>query len=102
MAIEIGNYSFEGYFSSPAYIEEAPGLYAIFCRHYEKDLLVDTGESDNVRLRVENNEKSNCWRRNCPSALGYAVLYTPDLDEEERKRIEEEIRDQYNPVCGRK
>lgn len=102
MSIEIGKYSFEGYYSSPALFNEEPGIYAIFCRNYEKDILIDTGEADNIRLKVENNERSNCWRRTCASALGYAVLYTPDLVEKERIEIEEEIRDQYNPVCGRK
>jgi hypothetical protein len=101
MSIEIGNYSFEGYYSSPSHFEEVAGIYAIFCRNYEKDVLIDIGESENVRLKVENNERSNCWRRTCASALGYAVLYTPNLDEKGRMKIEEEIRDQYNPVCGR-
>ena len=102
MSIEIGNYSFEGYYSSPTYLEDEPGLYAIFCRIYEKDVLLDVGESANVKSRVEDNEKSSCWRRNCPSALGYAVLYTPKLNEKKRMKIEDEIRDQYNPVCGRR
>ncbi len=101
MSIEIGIYSFEGYYSSPIYIEEKPGLYAIFCRTYEKDLLIDIGESENVKLRIQDNESANCWRRNCPSALGYTVLYTPKLDKKGRMKIEEEIRDEYNPVCGR-
>ncbi len=101
MNIEIGNYSFEGYYSSPSNFEEDPGIYAVFCRNYEKDILIDVGESDNIRLKVENNERSSCWRRTCASALGYAVLYTPDLNEKGRMKIEEEIRDQYNPACGR-
>jgi len=33
--------------------------------------------------------------------LGYAVLYTPDLDEKGRLQIVDEIIDQYNPTCGR-
>jgi hypothetical protein len=102
MSIEIGNYTFEGYYSSPTYLEDEPGLYAIFCRSFEKDVLLDVEESANVRSRAEDNEKSSCWRRNCPSALGYAVLYTPNLNEKKRKKIEVEIRDEHNPVCGRK
>lgn len=102
MNIEIGNYTFEGYYSSPIYLEDQPGLYAIFCRIYEKDSLIDVGESPNVKSSVEDNERWSCWRRNCPSALGYAVLYTPKLNEKKRMNIEEEIRDKYNPVCGRR
>jgi len=102
MSVKIGSYSFGGYYSSPSDFEEKAGIYAVFCRNYEKDVLIDIGESDDIRLRVENNEKSSCWRRTCASALGYVVLYTPDLDEQGRIKIEEEIRDQYNPVCGRK
>lgn len=102
MSVEIGNYIFEGYYSSPTYLKDQPGLYAIFCRIYEKDVLLDIGESENVRSGVEDNERSNCWRRYCPSALGYTVLYTPNLDEKKRIKIEDEIRDEYNPVCGRR
>jgi hypothetical protein len=101
MSIEIGNYSFEGYHSSPTYLEDEPGLYAILCRTYEKDVLLDIGESENVKSRVQDNERSSCWIRNCPSALGYAFLYTPDLDEKGRMQIVDEIKDQYNPVCSR-
>ena len=101
MNIEIGNYSFEGCYSGAAYLEDKPGLYAIFCKTYEKNVLIDIGESKNIKSRVEDNERSSCWRRNCASALGYAALYTPKLGEKERQKIEQEIRDEHNPVCGR-
>jgi hypothetical protein len=101
MNIEIGNYSFEGCYSRATYLEDKPGLYAIFCKTYLKNVLIDIGESKNIKSRVEDNERSSCWRRNCSSALGYAVLYTPKLGEKGRQKIEQEIRDEYNPICGR-
>ncbi len=102
MSIQIKDYSFEGLYSSPSHLEEEPGVFVVLCKTYEKNEVVDVGESENVKSRVEDNERSNCWRRNCESSLAYAVLYTPELTEKERMMIEYELRDEYNPVCGRK
>jgi hypothetical protein len=101
MNIEIGDYSFEGCFSSPKHLDDKPGLYAIFCINYGKNLLIDIGESKNIKTRIEDHERSSCWRRNCASALGYAALYTPKLKGKGRQKIEQEIRDEHNPICGR-
>jgi hypothetical protein len=101
MSIQIKDYSFEGIYSLPSHLEEEPGVFVVICQKYEKNEIVDIGESDNVKSRVENNERSNCWRRNCESSLAYAVLYTSDLTEKERRDIVYELRDEYNPVCGR-
>jgi len=102
MSVELKDYSFEGYYSSTTYLEDEPGVYAILCRHFEKNELVDVGEAENVKTRVEDHENSNCWRRRCSSSLVYAVLYTPDLNQKGREEIVDELRDEYTPVCGRK
>jgi hypothetical protein len=102
MSIQIKDYSFEGLYSSPSHLEEKPGVFVVLCQKYEKNEIVDIGESENVKSRVEDNERSSCWIRNCESRLAYAVLYTSDLTEKERKDISYELRDEYNPVCGRR
>ncbi len=100
MGFELKGYSFEGPFSSATYLEDEPGVFAVLCRQFEKNHLVDIDEAENVRTRIDDHENSGCWRRNCESSLIYAVLYTPGLDSKERENIVDEIRDEYNPVCG--
>jgi hypothetical protein len=53
-----------------------------------------------VKSRVEDHDRKPCWSSNCNSTLVVAVLYTPDLDEAGRRRIEQEIRGMYNFPCG--
>ncbi len=101
MSVELENYSFEGYFSSTFYLEDKPGIYAVLCRFLEKNKVVDIGEAENIKTGIENNASSNCWRRNCQSSLVYAALYTPDLNQKARENIVDELRDEYEPVCGR-
>lgn len=101
MSIELKDYSFEGYFSSTSYLEDKPGIYAILCRYFEKNKVIDIGEAENLKTRIDNHESSNCWRLNCPSSLVYAALYTPDLNQKKREEIVAELRDEYDPVCGR-
>jgi len=100
MSLELKDYSFEGYFSSTLYLEDKPGIYAVLCRYFEKNKVVDIGEAENIKTRVDNHESSNCWRRNCQSSLVYAALYTPDLNQKARENIVDELRDEYEPVCG--
>jgi hypothetical protein len=102
MSIQIKDYSFEGLYSLPSHLEEEPGVFVVFCQKYEKNEIVDIDESENVKSRIEDNERYNCWRRNCESSLAYAVYYTSDLTEKERSNIAYELRDEFNPVCGRK
>jgi hypothetical protein len=100
MSVELKDYSFEGYFSSTSYLEDRPGIYAVLCRYFEENKVVDIGEDENIKTRIDNHESSNCWRRNCPSSLVYAALYTPDLNQKKRANIVDELRDEYDPVCG--
>ena len=92
MSIKIGNYTFEGPFSSTSSLEDRSGVYAILDDDNRK---IDIGESHEVRTRVENHERKSCWEENNYSK--YAAYYTSEAN---RKRIESELRDQYNPPCG--
>jgi hypothetical protein len=100
MAITIGNYSFDGPYSSISSLEDRSGVYAIHCRVESKYYLVDVGESAKVKTRVENHDRADCWRRNCKGQLTVSVLYTENKQQAGRKEIEQELRQLYNPPCG--
>ncbi|MBW1947585.1 MAG: hypothetical protein JRI33_06555 [Deltaproteobacteria bacterium] len=102
MSIKIGKYTFEGPYTSTANLEDKSGVYAILCKKNEKYNLVDVGESATVKSRVETHDRKDCWQRNCNSTLTVAVYYTPGLKQPGRKAIELEIRDQYDPPCGKR
>ena len=101
MTITIGKYTFEGPYTSTDPLEDKSGVYAIHCKKDDEYYLKDVGESAKVKERVENHDRKDCWEKNCTGTLTYAVKYTPNLQQEGRKKIEKEIRDQYNPPCGK-
>ena len=100
--IQIGNYTFEGPYTSAGSLRNASGVYVILCAGQSNYTVTDVGESSDVRTRVENHDRSDCWKSNCTTQLSVAVLYTPGLSEAERRIIESEIRTQYSPPCGDK
>ena len=58
------------------------------------------GESHNVKKRVENHDRYDCWRRNCELKLFVAVYYTPNKQQAGRMEVEHDIRGNYNFPCG--
>jgi hypothetical protein len=99
MAINIGNYGFDGPFMSTSGLMSRSGVYSILGRHNELELwtLVDIGEAGDVRDRVECHDRKDCWKGRGYPSLSVAAFY---CDERTRMRIELELRAQYNPPCG--
>jgi hypothetical protein len=54
-----------------------------------------------VKSRVDTHDRKDCWKRNCNSTLTVAVHYTPNLHQAGRMAIEQELRKQYDPPCGK-
>ncbi len=102
MSITIGRYRFEGPYFSIESLEDRSGVYAIVDRRNAGDYLIDVGESATLRTRVENHDRKDCWSRNAKGTLGAAVHYTPNLQQAGRMDIEQEIRGQYDLVCGKR
>ncbi|GAB6166183.1 hypothetical protein JCM19992_21830 [Thermostilla marina] len=100
MSIRIGQYTFEGPYSNTAQLDDRAGVYAILCSHDGKYDVVDVGESAQIRTRVENHDRKDCWQWNCAGTLMVAAYYTPHLQSAGRVSIEQEIRARYNPPCG--
>ncbi len=93
MAIVFDTYRFEGPFTSLRELKESPGVFIVLCTMGNGcTFIVDVSEADNVRLCVQNSNNKDCWRGNCKGTLSIAVLYTPELDRQGRKDIENIIR----------
>lgn len=102
MSITIGQYTFEGPYANTDSLQDRSGIYAILCHSDNAYSLVDVGESATVKSRVDTHDRKDCWSRNCTGTLNVAVLYTPDAQQSGRMQIEQEIRDQYGPPCGKR
>jgi hypothetical protein len=103
MSITIGRWTFEGpYALTESWrLKDQSGVYVILCPTEQNQYrVIDAGESAQVKTRVETHDRKDCWRRNCKGTLYVAVLYTPNLQQPGRSKIEQEIRRQYNPPCG--
>jgi len=100
MSLTVEKYTFEGPYTSANSLEERSGVYLIVCKNGGNYNPVDVGESAQVKSRVENHDRGPCWKKSCFSTLMVAVLYTPNLQQAGRRRIEKEIRNMYDFPCG--
>lgn len=102
MPMKVGAHTFDGPHTTTDPIEDRSGVYAVHCRIEDKYHLVDVGESAQVKSRLDTHDRKDCWKDNCQrGTLTYSALYTPNLQQPGRKEIEQKLRDQYSPECGK-
>lgn len=75
--------------------EGVPAVYVILDN---KDAVIDVGETDNLKDRLANHERRPCWERNCDGEIFVAAR--KEDSGPTRRRIEGEIREEYDPPCG--
>jgi hypothetical protein len=105
MSIQMGKWMFEGPYALTETwrLENRAGVYVILCPVVQnKYSAIDVGESVQVKNRLETHDRKDCWKRNCSGTLQVAILYTPHLQPAERSAIEQEIRKQHEPSCGKR
>ncbi|MCH8978104.1 MAG: hypothetical protein IH945_02535 [Armatimonadetes bacterium] len=101
MSITICGYDFEGPYSSPSCLDSKAGVYTILDKKSNGNYdIVDVGESGNVKDRVENHDRKDCWKRHA-SEIWYAAYYTLGWTADQRRALEKKIRDEYDPPCGK-
>lgn len=93
MAINVGRYKFDGPYQSVDKLDYRSGVYAILDSNR---VVIDIGESSSVKTRVANHDRQPCWEKNRVNLV--AVLYVPSA--KQRLDIEQELRLEFNPVCG--
>lgn len=108
MGLKIFGIEFEGPFN----IETAnippnrAAVYLIICKASDgKNYIIDVGESGEVGVRIANHDRRPCWERNCNGSLSVFICYMPSSEgftPNDRRYLEEKIRKEYNPPCGRK
>lgn len=97
MSFERWGYQFDGAYTLPDSLQSRSGVYVIWCKSGVDWTVLDVGESANVKDRVSNHERADCWRRNCSGTIYYTATYTSSGREE----IEQRIRTLTNPPCGK-
>lgn len=102
MTITVGNHTFDGPYTNAGSLNDNSGVYAIHCNRDGKYYLIDVGESATVKTRIENHDRADCWKKNCQGTLTVSVLYTPNKQQAGRMEIEQELRELYDPVCGKR
>jgi len=102
--IWIGKYQFEG----PWRIEDVDFLdracvYAILCKSGDGYTPIYIGETGRIGTRLSTHHRRDCWKRKCRTSLYIALYWTPSdqYSPEERKEIERELIEKYDPPCNR-
>lgn len=99
--VNIGRYRFDGPVYNTASLKDAAGVYAVLDDRGDQNFeVLDVGESERVRTRIENHDRADCWQNNLRGRICYAVLYLPGSTKHQRRVIEEELRRQFSPACG--
>ena len=77
MSVSILDRPFEGPFADTFSLKNLPGIYVILGNNGGDNWeVVDVGESDDVRRRVENHDRKKDWQQQKLATLAVAALYT--------------------------
>ena len=107
MPITIGRYNFEGpYLLNSWNPPVKSAVYAVMHKNINNQYAVDyVGESENLADRgfPWGHERSDCWIRQAGSKSNVfiALLFTPGYSDDQRKAVEQELIQQFNPACNR-
>jgi hypothetical protein len=96
MTILIGKYEFDGPYTNADELEEKPGLFAFLRCEQEDYELIHLAESDNVKTQIEISPTVG------KSAAGSTViiaLYTQTTSGRDRKKMVEEILNEFESEC---
>lgn len=102
MPFEYWGYQFEGTYTSRESLRSRSGVYVIWCENEGKWTVLDVGEAADVKERVKTHDRADCWENKCSGTIYYSATYTPNLQQAERMKIEQRIRNLANPPCGRR
>ena len=80
-------------------LEYRPGVYVVCNSRSE---VIDIGQSDQVRARVDRHDREECWIPYTQWAVLHFYVYYDVLDELQRRNIEGRLRWIYQPPCGKR
>lgn len=95
-------YSGEGPYDNTGSLENKSGVYVVLGRNSdsEKWKVVDVGEAEGVKGRIEAHDRKTCWTGRKYKLLAVSPVYTPNRQKSGRMAIEQDLRDFYDPPCG--
>jgi hypothetical protein len=96
MSIMIANYEFEGPFHSLDKIKNQSGVFGVILQTQNELFLLDAGESEKVKSKIESHERKNIWEKySSQGKLLYTTCYVEADDDKDRKKILNEINKIY-------
>lgn len=106
MPITWGNYTFSTPVRLTTWIPQSvPGVYAISVRRNDSFSPIYFGETEDLAARGINNTHHayDCWLSETGSEQDIYVSVHPmaNSTESDRRRVEDSLITQYNPVCNR-
>lgn len=109
MAMKISYNDFEGPFlidsNETNILSGRAAVYAILRKSSDnKYYLVDVGESGEIEMNLANHDRRACWDKKCGGSPLIYLCYMPSSEgykAADRRALERNIREEYNPVCGR-
>lgn len=97
MFIELGGYLFDDPVIDPGELEELSGVYVVLdAGNY--DVVLDVGSSKNVKERIESHDRRDQWKEHT-KWFAFAVHWCFPC---EMRKIEEELRLELKPLCGKR
>jgi hypothetical protein len=88
MSLKFGRFELEGPFSKLADLNEAPGVFALFCHVADRYDLLDVREAADVQAEVARTIETGNWTEVCTGKLRVGVYYSTNPEEVESVRRE--------------
>ncbi|MBI5357386.1 GIY-YIG nuclease family protein [Candidatus Saccharibacteria bacterium] len=94
----LGSHVFTGPHTSNGTLPVASGVYIITTlAQNSRNTIIDIGESESIKDRISNHDRTAQWRQNAINGLYVWVFLA---NESQRMLVERAHRIAYRPVCG--
>jgi hypothetical protein len=93
--INMLGYEFSGPYSINGDFNEVAGIYVITSDSAAQHK-IDIGETENLKERIPNHERRDCWTRH----NGIYLWFHLENNEDSRLEKEKKLRDCFDPPCG--
>lgn len=104
--LTIGGKSFRCSSLADADFKDIAAIYVILC--VDKDgkwEVLDVGQTGELGERIDEHDRKSCWLSNCPNKNVWVCTYpmpTNIYTKQQRLNLEKELRNKYNPPCGKR
>jgi hypothetical protein len=99
MPLVLAGFTFEGPFAFYSDIKDEAGVYVILDDRLVDQRIIDIGEAENIRSRINFHEREGCWKNMCLGTLGIGTLYLPRSTAQQRLLIEDAIRKEHKQIA---